>query len=121
LVPKIGIGGSLAAPPSWSPGKPSGAFVFRWQERGDPPVVASKRKGFGSAVLEQVMAGYFDEPPQIDFDPKGVCYQLVGSLGAIASDDTTARLGAGSRERIEPRAHTVHGIPNPRPQALAGA
>ena len=50
---------------SWSTSKPNGTpvFAFRWQERGGPPVSPPAHKGFGSVVLEQVMAGYSDVPP----------------------------------------------------------
>jgi PAS domain S-box-containing protein len=44
---------------SWSTSTSKGVplFAFRWQERGGPPVSPPTNKGFGSAVLEQVMAG----------------------------------------------------------------
>jgi two-component sensor histidine kinase len=58
-------------------------FRFRWEERGGPPVSAPRSKGFGSAVLEQVMAEYFDDPPRIEFAPSGVRYELRGSLAAL--------------------------------------
>jgi PAS domain S-box-containing protein len=72
---------------SWSVSASSGAgsLDFRWEERGGPPVQAPERKGFGSTVLEQVMAEYFDEPPQIDFAPGGVSYTLRGSLEAVST------------------------------------
>jgi PAS domain S-box-containing protein len=60
-------------------------FRFRWEERGGPPVSRPVRKGFGSTVLEQVMAEYFDEPPRIEFAPSGVRYELSGSLAALAA------------------------------------
>jgi hypothetical protein len=41
------------------------------------------RKEEQSAVLEQVMAEYFDNPPQIEFAPSGVSYELTGSLEAL--------------------------------------
>ena len=41
------------------------------------------RKGFGSTVLEQVMADYFETPPQIEFAPDGVSYELAGALEGI--------------------------------------
>jgi len=49
--------------------KPNGyrQFIFRWQERGGPHVTPPTGKGFGSAVLEQAMAEYFENPPQIEF------------------------------------------------------
>jgi len=72
---------------SWSVGKPNGRhqFMFRWQERGGPRVTPPTGKGFGSAVLEQVMAEYFEAPPQIEFAADGVGYEVVGSLEAITN------------------------------------
>ena len=70
---------------SWELLKPNGyrQFLFRWEEQGGPRVAQPTGKGFGSAVLEQVMADYFDTPPQIEFAPSGVCYEVTGSLEAI--------------------------------------
>ena len=70
---------------SWSLLKPNGYrhFVFRWQEQGGPRVTPPTGKGFGSAVLEQVMAEYFETPPQIEFAPDGVSYEVTGPLGTI--------------------------------------
>jgi two-component sensor histidine kinase len=67
---------------AWSrrPSNGSNDFTFRWQEQGGPPVFAPTQKGFGSAVLEHVMAEHFDGPPQIQFAPAGVIYELTGSL-----------------------------------------
>jgi PAS domain S-box-containing protein len=65
----------------------SGSFKFRWQERGGPPVSPPVQKGFGSVVLEQVMAEYFETPPKVDFAPAGVTYEINGSLDSIAADD----------------------------------
>ena len=62
----------------------SGQFTFRWQERGGPVVSTPTQKGFGSAVLEQVMAEYFDAPPRINFAGDGVSYELSGSLDSIS-------------------------------------
>ena len=44
---------------------------------------APTQKGFGSAVLEQVMAEYFEVPPEIQFPVAGVIYELTGSLDAL--------------------------------------
>ena len=72
----------------WSVLKPNShrLFVFRWQEHGGPPVTQPKQKGFGSAVLEQVMAEYFETPPAIDFAAAGVSYELSGSLDAMTTE-----------------------------------
>ena len=77
----------------------SGTFTFRWQERGGPPVSPPKQKGFGSVVLEQVMAEYFEAPPQVDFAPAGVSYEINGSLDAIAPDEPRASPRRRANER----------------------
>jgi PAS domain S-box-containing protein len=61
----------------------SGQFTFRWQERGGPSVSPPTQKGFGSTVLEHVMAEYFDSPPRIEFASGGVSYEIVGSLDSL--------------------------------------
>jgi two-component system, chemotaxis family, CheB/CheR fusion protein len=73
---------------NWSVFKPNGhrLFVFRWQEHGGPQVTQPKQKGFGSAVLEQVMADYFERPPTIEFAATGVRYELSGSLDEITPE-----------------------------------
>ena len=72
----------------WSVFKPNGhrLLVFSWQEHGGPPVTQPKQKGFGSAVLEQVMADYFERPPTIEFAATGVRYELSGSLDEITPE-----------------------------------
>jgi PAS domain S-box-containing protein len=60
-------------------------FRFRWEESGGPPVLEPQQRGFGSVVLEQAMGDYFDDPPQIEFAPAGIGYELSGRLDAIAS------------------------------------
>ncbi|MPZ34922.1 MAG: PAS domain S-box protein [Rhodospirillales bacterium] len=69
---------------NWSVNESAGSrtFVFRWQERGGPPVAEPKRKGFGSTVLERVMAEFFSEP-RMEFAPSGVSYELIAPLDAI--------------------------------------
>ena len=70
---------------SWSVSESDtrGRFTFNWQEQGGPTVLPPTAKGFGRVVLEQVMAEFFDPPPQIEFSPTGVSYGLSGPLGAI--------------------------------------
>jgi PAS domain S-box-containing protein len=62
-------------------------FQFRWEEQGGPPVSVPEGRGFGSTVLEQVMAEYFDNPPRIEFAPSGVRYELSGTLQALTGKD----------------------------------
>jgi two-component system, chemotaxis family, CheB/CheR fusion protein len=74
---------------TWSVFKPNGhrRFAFRWEERGGPIVATPTRKGFGSAVLEQVMGEYFDAPPSIDYRPAGLVYELSGMLETLTGQE----------------------------------
>ncbi len=71
----------------WSVAKPNGSsqFTFHWQERDGPPTQPPTHRGFGSIVLEQVMAEYFEARSKIDFAASGVSYQVEGPLDAIAA------------------------------------
>jgi hypothetical protein len=55
-------------------------------------VTIVERKGFGSAVLEIVMADCYGEWPQIEFANSGVIYQLTAPLDAILGANGDARL-----------------------------
>lgn len=78
----------------WSVAQPNGArtYVFHWRESGGPRVIQPQARGFGSAVLEQVMAEYSDDRPIMDFTESGFTYQLSGSLAAIATIDYSDRV-----------------------------
>jgi PAS domain S-box-containing protein len=71
---------------TWTVFKPNGhrRFTFRWEERGGPAVTRPVHKGFGTAVLEQVMGEFFESPPTIDYAESGLVYELNGSLENIS-------------------------------------
>jgi len=73
---------------SWSSMESNGSnlFTFRWRELFGPPVLPPTQKGFGSAVLEQVMADHFEVSPRIDFTAAGIKYELSGSLEALTTE-----------------------------------
>jgi PAS domain S-box-containing protein len=83
---------------SWSILKSNGTghLNFRWQERGGPAVSQPTQRGFGSAVLEQVMAEYFETHPRIDFAVAGLSYELSGSLDAVLADERNTLLAGGA-------------------------
>lgn len=58
-------------------------FKFRWQERDGPPVIPPTRQGFGSVLLEKVVAQEFDAQPKISFAPEGVSYELDAALSVM--------------------------------------
>jgi two-component sensor histidine kinase len=51
---------------SWS--ESNGELIFRWLEKDGPAVEEPKRKGFGSALIEQATDGH----AQLEFAPHGV-------------------------------------------------
>jgi two-component system CheB/CheR fusion protein len=65
-------------------------FTLHWQERDGPTVKVPRQKGFGTTVLERVMAEYAEPPPHIEFAPGGVNYRVTGPLEGILA---TAQAG----------------------------
>ncbi|MCB8838283.1 HWE histidine kinase domain-containing protein [Aurantimonas sp. VKM B-3413] len=63
----------------WSNGKDQ--FRFEWAESGGPPVTQPPQLGFGSQLMERIVAPYFDGVSQLSFDPAGLRFTLEG--GAI--------------------------------------
>ena len=86
----------------WSVDMPNGIgeFTFHWQERDGPPVTPPARKGFGSTVLEQVMAEYARTPPRIEFAREGVIYQVKGPLAAIAAANLVPTTGTARTAKL---------------------
>ncbi|UHD45547.1 GAF domain-containing protein [Aureimonas altamirensis] len=58
-------------------------FTFHWLESGGPPASAPARRGFGSRLLERVVAGYFSGSAQLTFAPSGIEFQMRGTLDEI--------------------------------------
>lgn len=61
-----------------------GAFAFDWVETGGPPVVPPGSRGFGSKLIERIVAAYFEGEGHLDFDPAGIRFRLTGVPGSIA-------------------------------------
>jgi PAS domain S-box-containing protein len=53
-------------------------FTFSWREGGGPPVVEPESRGFGSKLIERVVAAYFGGQGQIEFHPNGIHFTLTG-------------------------------------------
>ena len=56
----------------WTDCAERGTFRFEWTERGGPTVTAPSRKGFGSRMVESVLAADFGGQVTMRFDPEGV-------------------------------------------------
>jgi PAS domain S-box-containing protein len=56
-------------------------LVFTWQETGGPPVEKPARRGFGTKLIEDVVAAYFSGDGHMEFRPAGVEFTLTGEPG----------------------------------------
>ncbi len=50
---------------------------FRWQEHGGPHVEVPDKKGFGTMLVEKILASQFNGAAKLDFEPGGVRYRLT--------------------------------------------
>jgi two-component sensor histidine kinase len=79
-------GGSVAI--DWSVDGPDVAepqFHLNWTERGGPPVTPPARRGFGSRLIERVVAADFRGAVGIDYEPAGVVCRLEAPLDGFLS------------------------------------
>nr|WP_256477773.1 HWE histidine kinase domain-containing protein [Aurantimonas marianensis] len=58
----------------------SGKFRLDWIETGGPPVALPTRAGFGSKLLERIVAPYFDGEATLTFPAEGCRFVLQGEL-----------------------------------------
>src|SRR5262245_60662142 len=54
-------------------------IIFRWRERGGPPVTPPKRKGFGTILLERAVATS-GSAPHFDYSSEGFAYEVKATL-----------------------------------------
>ena len=54
-------------------------FQFEWREIGGPPVTAPTRRGFGSRLIERVLAADFGVDPELSFAPEGLVFRREGT------------------------------------------
>ena len=59
-----------------------GAFRFTWTEAGGPPVTPPSRKGFGTRLVQRIVAPYFNGEADMDFAAGGLCFRLRGQVNA---------------------------------------
>jgi PAS domain S-box-containing protein len=63
-----------------------GHFTFTWQETDGPEVRSPTTTGFGSALINDGVAFYFDGSATLEFLPTGVVFKLIGSIRTPAAD-----------------------------------
>jgi len=50
---------------------------LEWIERGGPPVNATRSRGFGTDLIEKIVANELDNPVRLEFNPEGVTCMLM--------------------------------------------
>jgi two-component system CheB/CheR fusion protein len=60
-----------------------GRFEMRWQEHGGPPVSPPTRKGFGSIMIERVLAEQLGGGVTVDYAPDGLVCAIEAPLSAV--------------------------------------
>ena len=69
-------GGTIAI--NWALTDTEGLVRVEWLERGGPPVPQERSRGFGTDLIERVVAHELRHPVELEFDPKGVrCVLLI--------------------------------------------
>jgi len=62
-------------------------FEFHWLEKGGPPVRAPQRRGFGSKLIEIVLASEVNGTVKIDYNVYGCSCHLTAPVSGILPDD----------------------------------
>lgn len=60
-------------------------FRFTWTERNGPAVIAPERRGFGSLLIERVLAEDFQGKVDVDYHPQGLRCELTTRLSNLRS------------------------------------
>lgn len=58
-------------------------FTFSWRESGGPAVIKPSRRGFGSRMIEQALAGYFTGAAELNYDPNGLTFSLKAPVSGL--------------------------------------
>lgn len=61
------------------------AFDLCWAESGGPTVDEPIQKGFGSRLIERIVAAYFNGNTELTFFPSGVVFTLNGRIAEVAA------------------------------------
>ncbi len=60
-----------------------GKLILEWKEQDGPPVSAPPRRGFGSRLIEQGLAGDLGGTAQIAFEPDGLRCTIAAALATV--------------------------------------
>jgi PAS domain S-box-containing protein len=72
-------------------------FTISWVERDGPPVLAPKRRGFGTIVMETMAERSVDGTVDLDYAPSGVTWRLTcPAANALSHDEAWKLVKLGS-------------------------
>ncbi len=63
-----------------------GQFRWLWQERGGPAVALPKQTGFGSRLIERMLAAQLSGQVRMNYEPAGLVCTIEAPLGGICED-----------------------------------
>ena len=55
-------------------------FWLRWQETGGPAVTPPQSRGFGTRMIERILAANTNGSASLDFNPEGVCFKMSAPI-----------------------------------------
>ena len=64
--------GQVAVTWSLDPSKPADGLTWQWLESGGPPVIRPARRGFGTFLIERVLATDFGGTVRLDYETDGL-------------------------------------------------
>lgn len=70
---------------NWSTTNNPLRFDLRWEEHGGPPVETPTRRGFGTRLIERMLANDLSGEVQLAYEPTGVTCAITAPLGAQES------------------------------------
>lgn len=81
---------------SWQAGLSGSGEMFRlnWVESGGPPVVPPKRVGFGSRLIERIVAQKLGADVRLDYAPEGFRYSFETTMDRLALREAQEPLSA---------------------------
>lgn len=62
-------------------------FQLNWTEADGPPVATPSRRGFGSRMIEQALAGYFSGTAELIYKPDGLRFELRAPVEGLSQQD----------------------------------
>ena len=63
--------------------RPTGMFRICWRETDGPEVTRPDRTGFGSVVIERMIAQSLGGAVELDFKPQGIVWRLAAPVGRV--------------------------------------